>query len=168
MDNSTLSLIFSAVALLISFLTFFIWNTKRQEKLKNDSTFSTRPLQLQAYERLVVLTERISLPNLVSRSNQSGLSAREMQLLLLESIKQECEYNSSQQIYVSPVAWQALNNLKEQNMLIINQVAQTLPADAKGVDLNKRIMEIIIAQDKNALHNIVLDALNYEARKMMK
>jgi hypothetical protein len=168
MDNATLSLIFSAVALLISFLTFFIWNTKRQEKLKEEAKFSTRPLQLQAYERLVVLTERISLPNLVSRSNQPGFSAREMQLLLLESIKQECEYNSSQQIYVSPVAWQALNNLKEQNMLIINQIAQTLPPDAKGIDLNKKIMEIIVAQDKNALHNIVLDALNYEARKMMK
>ena len=168
MENSTLSLIFSAVALLISFLTFFIWNTKRQKNLKNEATFSTRPLQLQAYERLVVLTERISLPNLVSRTNQPGFSAREMQLLLLESIKQECEYNSSQQIYVSPVAWQALINLKEQNMLIINQVAQTLPADAKGIDLSKKIMEIIIAQDKNALHNIVLDALNYEARKMMK
>lgn len=168
MENSTLSLIFSAVALLISFLTFFIWNTKRQKNLKNESTFSTRPLQLQAYERLVVLTERISLPNLVSRTNQPGFSAREMQLLLLESIKQECEYNSSQQIYVSPVAWQALSNLKEQNMLIINQIAQTLPADAKGIDLSKKIMEIIIAQDKNALHNIVLDALNYEARKMMK
>jgi hypothetical protein len=53
-------------------------------------------------------------------------------------------------------------------MLIINQIAQTLPADAKGVDLNKRIMEVIMAQDKNALHNIVLEALNYEARKLMK
>lgn len=168
MDNSTLSLIFSSVALLISFLTFFIWNTKRQEKLKEEAKFNIRPLQLQAYERLVVLTERISLPNLISRTNQPGLSVREMQLLLLENIKQECEYNNSQQIYVSPVAWQALHNLKEQNMLIINQVAQTLPADAKGIDLSKKIMEVIIAQDKNALHNIVLDALNYEARKMMK
>lgn len=91
-----------------------------------------------------------------------------MQLLMLESIKQEFEYNSSQQIYVSPVAWQAVNKLKEQNMLVINQIAQTLPADAKGIDLGKRIMELIIAQDKEALHNIVLEALNFEARKLMK
>ena len=63
---------------------------------------------------------------------------------------------------------EALKNLKEQNMLIINQVAQTLPADARGIDLNKRILELILAQDKNALHNIVLDALNFEARKLMK
>ena len=125
-------------------------------------------MQLQAYERLVILTERVSLPNIVSRANQPGITAREMQLLMLESIKQEFEYNSSQQIYVSPLAWQAVNNLKEQNMLIINQIAQTLPADARGFDLGKRIMEVIIAQDKKALHHIVLEALNFEARKLMK
>ena len=168
MDNTTISLIFSVVALLISLITFFIFTNKQQAKAKDQQTFSIRPLQLQAYERLVVLTERISLPNLVSRTNQPGFSAKEMQLLLLESIKQEVEYNNSQQIYVSPVAWQALNNLKEQNMLIINQISQTLPPNARGIDLNKKIMEIIIAQDRNALHNIVLDALNYEARKLMK
>ena len=56
---------------------------------------------------------------------------------MLESIKQEFEYNSSQQIYVSPVAWQAVNNLKEQNMLIINQIAQTMPGDARGMILAK-------------------------------
>jgi len=123
---------------------------------------------LQAYERLVILAERIALPNLVSRISQPGLSAKEMQLLLLESIRQEFDYNSSQQIYVNPGVWQALQNLKEQNMLIINQVAQTLPADAQGIDLNKKIMEVIIAQDKNTLHTLVLDALNYEARKLIK
>ena len=41
---------------------------------------TTRPLQLQAYERLVILTERVALPNIVSRANQPGLTAREMQL----------------------------------------------------------------------------------------
>jgi hypothetical protein len=168
MDNATLSLIFSATAFLISLVTFYLWNKTRPAKKNEEPLFSTKPLQLQAYERLVVLSERIALPNLVSRINQPGLSAKEMQLRLLESIKQEFEYNSSQQIYVSPVAWQAVNNLKEQNMLIINRVAQTLPPDAKGIDLNKRIMEVILAQDKNALHNIVLEALNFEARKLMK
>ena len=168
MDTPTLSLILSTFAILLSLLVCYLWFTKKENKRSADDPYSTRPLQLQAYERLVILTERVALPNLVSRANQPGLSAREMQLLMLESIKQEFEYNSSQQIYVSPVAWQAVNNLKEQNMLIINQIAQTLPSDAKGIDLGKRIMEVIIAQDKKALHNIVLEALNFEARKLMK
>ena len=34
-----------------------------------------RRLQLQAYERLVLLAERIALPNLISRLNQPGISA---------------------------------------------------------------------------------------------
>jgi len=168
MDIQTLTLILSTFAILLSFLTLYLWSSKNKTKKNIDPAYNTRPLQLQAYERLVILTERVALPNLVSRANQPGLTAREMQLLMLESIKQEFEYNSSQQIYVSPVAWQAVNNLKEQNMLIINQVAQTLPADSRGYDLGKRIMEVIIAQDKKALHNIVLEALNYEARKLMK
>ena len=168
MDTQTLTLILSTFAILISFLTLYLWFTKKEMRPKLDPAYNTRPLQLQAYERLVILTERVGLPNLVSRANLPGLSAREMQVLMLESIKQEFEYNSSQQIYVSPVAWQAVNNLKEQNMLIINQIAQTLPADAKGIDLGKRIMELIIAQEKKALHNIVLEALNFEARKLMK
>jgi hypothetical protein len=168
MDTQTLTLILSTFAVLLSMLTFYLLYSKKDSKKNADPAYSTRPLQLQAYERLVILTERVALPNLVSRANQPGLTAREMQLLMLESIKQEFEYNSSQQIYVSPVAWQAVNNLKEQNMLIINQIAQTMPADARGYDLGKRIMEVIMAQEKKVLHNIVLEALNFEARKLMK
>lgn len=168
MDTPTLSLILSTFAILLSLFVCYLWFTKKENKKNVGTSYNTRPLQLQAYERLVVLAERVALPNLVSRANQPGISAKEMQLLMLASIKQEFEYNSSQQIYVSPVAWQAVNKLKEQNMLIINQIAQSLPGDARGIDLGKRIMEMIIAQNKEALHNIVLEALNYEARKLMK
>lgn len=167
MNEFTISIILSGAALVIAITTFFLWS-KTSRKKNPEQKFSTRPLQLQAYERLVVLTERMALPTLISRMNQPGISAREMQVLLLESLRQEFDYNLSQQIYVSPLAWEAIKNLKEQNMLIINQVAATLPEDAKGIDLNKKIIEVILAQDKNALHNIVLEAVNYEARKLMK
>ena len=168
MDQDMLTLGIAIVALLISLLTFYLYNMQRKKPAEESSSYNVRPLQLQAYERLVLLTERISLPNLVSRVNQTGGSAKEMQLLLLESIKQEFDYNATQQIYVSPVAWEAVRNLKDQNMLIVNQVASTLPAGATGLDLNKRLMEYVMTQKKGALHTIVLEALNYEAKKMMK
>ena len=170
MDQLMINLLIALVALLVSFYCFYLVNDLRRNKAKENasSDFSARPLQLQAYERLVMLTERIALPNLVSRVNTAGLSAREMQLLLLESIKQEYEYNASQQIYVSPVAWEAVRNLKEQNMLIINQVAATLPSEAGGMDLNKRLLEFVMSQQKGALHSIVLEALNFEAKKIMR
>ena len=169
MDQNMIILLISLLALLVSFYSFYLVNElRKRSRTAAPENFSTKPLQLQAYERLVMLTERLSIPNLVSRANQPGMSAREMQILLLESIKQEYEYNASQQIYVSPVAWEAVRNLKDQNMLVINQVGSTLPPEAAGIDLNKRLLEFIMTQKKGALHTIVLEALNYEAKKMMK
>ena len=163
MDTTTVSLLISVLALLVSAFVFF------QLKDKNNpaDSFSTRPLQLQAYERLVLLSERIALPNLISRLSQPGLSAREMQVFLIETIKQEYEYNASQQIYVSQVAWEAVRNLRDQNMLIINSIAKSLPSDASAVDLNRQIIEGLMQEEKAALHTYVADTLNAEAKKIM-
>ncbi len=168
MDQNMIILFMSLLAMLVSFYCFYLVNQQRKEPKTDKGYFNTRPLQLQAYERVVMLAERISLPNLVSRANQPGLNAREMQLLFLESIKQEVEYNTSQQIYVSPIAWDAVKNLKDQNMLIINQVAATLPAEASGTDLSRALLDFVMTQKKGAIHLVVLEALNFEAKKIMK
>jgi hypothetical protein len=168
MDQNMIIVLMSLLALLISFYCFYLVNQQRKEPKTDKGYFNTRPLQLQAYERIVMLAERISLPNLVSRANRPGLNAREMQLLLLESIKQEVEYNTSQQIYISPVAWDAVKNLKDQNMLIINQVAASLPPEASGLDLNRMLLDFVMTQKKGAIHTVVLEALNFEAKKIMK
>ena len=163
-------MLMALIALLISFYCFYQVNQLQKKKpvVEDKDGFNTRPLQLQAYERLVLLAERIAIPNLVSRNNQPGLSAREMQLILLESIKQECDYNSTQQIYVSPIAWEAIRNLKDQNMLIINQVASALPPEASSTELSRQLLDFVITQKKGALHNIVLEAINFEAKKIVK
>ncbi|MFL5810557.1 MAG: hypothetical protein ACJ749_13630 [Flavisolibacter sp.] len=167
MDSSTVSLIISVIALLVSLFVFFQSKSFKEDKAPEDS-FTTRPLQLQAYERLALLCERISLPSLISRVSQPGFSAREMQLFLIESIKQEYEYNISQQIYVSTLAWDAVRNLRDQNMLIINQISSILPQEAKASDLNKQLLEVVINQQDKVLHSIVLETLNYEAKQLLK
>ena len=167
MEDSTIGIIISIMALLVSVRVYFLLKSRKEEKEPADN-FTTRPLQLQAYERLVLLCERISLPSLISRVSQPGLSAREMQLFLLETIKQEYEYNVSQQIYVSIVAWDAVRNLRDQSMLIINQIANVLPPDAKASDLNRQLLEVIMNHQEKALHTVVLETLNYEARQLLK
>lgn len=170
MDQNMIMLLVAVAALLISFYNFYLVNELRKKSgATAPDNFTSRPLQLQAYERLVMLAERLAIPNLVSRANQQqGLNARQMQLLLIESIKQEYEYNTTQQIYVSPMAWEAVRNLKDQNMLIINQVGSTMPSEASGMDLNRRLLEFTMSSKKGALHEIVMEALNYEAKKLMK
>jgi hypothetical protein len=124
-------------------------------------------LKLQAYERLVLLAERIALPSLITRVPPGDLDIRQMQAVLIDQIKNEFDYNLSQQIYVSPQAWHAVSNLKEQNIFIINQVSQTLPPDAKGMELSMRLIELINADPKVSLHPVVLEALNFEAKKLL-
>ena len=167
MEESTIAIIIAVIALVISIFVFYSSKQWKEEK-EPETNFTTKPLQLQAYERLVILCERISLPNLISRVSQPGLTAREMQVYLIESIKQEFEYNISQQVYVSTIAWDAVRNLRDQNMLMINQISNVLPPGAKASDLNKQLLEVEMSQQEKSLHAVVLDTLNQEAKQLMR
>ena len=154
--------------LLIAFVYYLFTNRNKEPENKEAAAdATTRQMQLAAYERLILLVDRISLPNLISRLNQPGATAKEMQHLLVQSIKQEYEYNISQQIYVSADAWSAIKNLKEQNILVINQFANTLPPHATGLDLNKFLLEYLMNDKKGALHEVVSEVLSYEAKKLL-
>ncbi|MGQ0739643.1 MAG: DUF7935 family protein [Bacteroidota bacterium] len=166
MDNPTVSLIVAVLAFLLA-IAAFLKKPAQREQATSPGLHGAVPLKLQAYERLVLLAERIALPNLISRMNQPGISAWEMKIILSENIKAEFEYNSTQQLYVSPLSWDAVRNLKEQNIMIINQVAAMLPADASASDLNKKILEVVMSQPNGSLHEMVLQALNFEAKKLM-
>jgi hypothetical protein len=192
--------------MLASALAYLIWKQRKQNKAAEQKTAppaslasnfpgqdqvghsATRQLQLQAYERLLLLTDRIALPNLIQRihqgvnqatsqagnqdinhggPNQGGLSAREMQSLLTQSIRQEFEHNITQQIYVSAEAWDAVRNFKEQNILIVNQVGSFLPEAATGTDLSRQLLDLLVQNPTASLQNIVAEALSYEAKKVM-
>ncbi len=167
MEQSSILFISSGLALLFSVIALVL-SLKGSKKGVQSASASTTPLQLQAYERLVLLCDRIAIPNLVSRTNDPQLSAREMQHLLVNTLKQEFEYNTSQQIYVSSHAWNAVQNLRDQSLLTINQISNVLPPDAKGIDLNKQLLAVLLAQKEKALHSLVLETLNSEAKKLMK
>jgi hypothetical protein len=167
MEIATISLVLSALAILIAIYSLFRNNRQVQANQGGGEKFESTGLRLQAYERLVLLTERIALPNLISRLNQPGLSAIEMKIILIENIKHEFEYNSTQQLYVTPVSWDAVSNLKEQNINVIYQVASSLPPDATAAQLNKKILELLMSQPQGSLHEMVLKALNFEAKKLM-
>lgn len=127
----------------------------------------TIKLKLQAYERLTLYAERAALKNLVSRTYAEEMTARDMQLTLLDNLKSEYEYNVTQQIYVSAEMWKAITKLKDQNIFVINQVAAALPVNASSMELSKALLEYSMA-DNADISKIVLEALQYEAQKILK
>ncbi len=169
METSTILYITVAIFLL-AYLAFLVYTQRKSgnNKTERSADSSTRLLRLQAYERLTLLVDRIALPNLISRVNQSGISSRDMQSLLTGSIKEEFDHNITQQIYVSPDAWGAVKNLKEQNLLVVNQLASALPPHATGLDLNKLLLEFLMNDKKGQLHEVVSDVLSYEAKKLLE
>ncbi len=167
MEINTLSLILSCLPFMLALAAL----AKISRSLKDSpgrEGFDSTPLKLQAYERLVLLTERIALPNLISRLNKPGASVHEMKTILTENIRQEFDYNNTQQLYVSPASWEAVKNLKEQSILVVHQVAASMPAGSTASDLNRKILEILMSQPDGPIHELVLQALNYEAKKIMR
>jgi hypothetical protein len=171
LSTNELILAIGIAVTLAGILAYLFYLQRRQAKAglvgKKPEASAAAPLKLQAYERLILLADRIALPNLISRVNQPGLNVREMQNLLVQTIRQEFDHNITQQIYVSAEAWDAIRNLKEQNLLIVNQVSSFLPETASGQDLNKALLEMVMQNPKASLHHIVSDALSYEAKKVL-
>lgn len=151
---------------LYSILVLAKKDRKAKDVTKPNNGISAQ-VQLQAYERLILLVDRIALPNIIARLGKESMSARDMQHLLVQNIRDEFDYNITQQIYVTPDAWSAVKNLKEQNMLIINQFANTLPPNATGLDLNKLLLQFLMNDKKGTLHEVVSEVLSYEAKQVI-
>jgi len=141
MTNNDLVLYGGILVVAVVVILYVVSWLKEKKSLQKPEPASqnTLNLKLGAYERLVMLSERIALPSLISRVPAGDLNVRQLQSVLIDQVKTEFDYNLSQQIYVAPQAWQAVNNLKEQNIFILNKVADTLSTDEKGVELSKQI-----------------------------
>jgi hypothetical protein len=90
-----------------------------------------------------------------------------MKQLLLDNIRQEFAYNTSQQLYVSQLAWDAVRNLKEQEIMLINQVYSSVTPTDPASTFTKKILELEMAQPEGSLREIVTQTLNREAKKIM-
>ncbi len=124
-------------------------------------------LQLQAYERLILLTERIALHNIVHRIPADGIPQQQYAGLLIGQIRNEAEHNITQQVYVTDAAWDAVQRYREQNVFIIGNLSSALPPEADGRQLSCMILELVQTDPKASLYPVVLEALRFEARKLL-
>lgn len=98
-------------------------------------------LRLQAYERLILLLERISPSALIMRLGHNELSSYELHLKLLTEIRSEFNHNITQQLYISTQAWKIVYDTKEEIAKMINIAKEKLPKDGTIKDFSKAIIE---------------------------
>ena len=141
----------SILLLIMSYmlLTNFFDNEekKRVYSIRKSSRKEAMPLRLQAVERLVLFMERITPNNLLVRIPSTGLNVEEYQSLLIKSIRQEFEYNLTQQVYLSEEAWSMVVAAKSSTIGLINKIAGEMEPMQPGVDLSKRILNYALSLD---------------------
>jgi len=112
-------------------------------ELKKERQKLFLPNQIEAYQRAVLLMERINPNSLLMRHNIPKKKASEMQLILLESIRNEYEHNMAQQIFISKESWDIIKKAKDETIRIINLAGEKTKKDAKSIELSSNIFEII-------------------------
>jgi hypothetical protein len=113
------------------------------------------PLRLQAYERMLLFLERITIESLALRLQTPGISSRQLQIAMLEAIRKEFNHNLSQQLYLSKKSWNAVKNAKEQVIRNINVAGTQMNPQMKGQDFTKYAMELYIQNDSQPVESAI-------------
>jgi hypothetical protein len=83
------------------------------------------PIRLQAYERLALFLERISIPSLVVRVAPKSADKAAYENLLIKNIENEFEHNLSQQIYMSDECWNIIKAAKNATIQAIRRAGMS-------------------------------------------
>jgi hypothetical protein len=120
----------------------------RQLEFYENNRRQALPMRLQAYERLVMFVERISIHNLLPRVRKAEMNVAEFRQALVTHIGMEYEHNLSQQLYVSPESWELIRIAKEEIKSVINRAAMELRPESPSIDLSKKIINQLAEQEE--------------------
>lgn len=133
--------------------------------LRKESQKITTPVRLQAYERLILLNERINPENLVMRVMRKGMTAQQLQKALAQEIRNEFDHNLSQQLYVSNAAWQLVVRSKDEYTQLVNVAASKMKKEATGLELGKVILAMYGGLEQHTSEDAIA-ALKAEIRRI--
>lgn len=146
---------------------FMVTDLKRKQlDILRDNQHLTIPLRLQAYERLVIFLERIHPRNLIARIYQSGMTVSDLRSAAVFTINAEFEHNISQQIYVTAGVWETVRGVKEQQLNMINTIAQQLNPEAPAKDLHQRIVDYLLTAEEMPIDG-AMQMINNEAKAVL-
>lgn len=124
--------------------------------LKQSQQKSAIPLRLQAYERLSLFCERVSLPNLLLRTRKEGMTASELRVALLLGIQSEYEHNITQQVYVSEQLWEIIKIARDDAINTISLAAEVVDPKADGKELAQSLINILTKRGGTGLEKALL------------
>ncbi|NPA67987.1 MAG: hypothetical protein GXO50_05195 [Chlorobi bacterium] len=134
------------IILLISVMMILNHFAKREkEKLRYDiikeSNKIITPIRLQAYERIILFLERIRPDNMALRITRPNMTAKQLQIKMLSTLRNEFNHNLSQQLYISDEAWAATVYAKEQIVGLINLTGTKVDPETVSTAFTAKLIE---------------------------
>lgn len=120
-------------------------------ELRKQNSPNITTLKLRAYERLMLLLERITPHSMLLNRIGANMSVLELQATLLDDIRKEFEHNCSQQIYVSTELWQTIVAAKDNTVQLINLSSAQYESGEPASKLATTIIQIYDTQDETAI-----------------
>lgn len=142
-------------------------NRMRMLEIRQNQQKKTIPLRLQAYERLSLFCERISIPNLMLRVRNEGMSADQLRISMMIAIQQEFEHNITQQVYVSENLWKIIQIARDDAVNLLNQVHQQTDENTDVRTFSKMLLHATAQREVNPLERALL-AIKKEAGLLLQ
>ncbi|XOV67812.1 MAG: hypothetical protein ACFHU9_01310 [Fluviicola sp.] len=114
-----------------------------QIELKKERQQFFLPNRVDAYQRAILLMERIHPNSLIMRHNNPGMPAAAMQVTLLEAIRSEYEHNIAQQMFISQPTWDLVRKSKDETVKIVHLAGQHMEPTSTAMDLSSKIFELV-------------------------
>lgn len=129
----------------------FLENQEKKEwmKVKMDLRKEALPYRLQAYERVILLMERINPNNMIPRVRESNMTAADLQVALIKDIRNEFEHNLSQQLYLTEDSWLLVKNAKEEIIKLVNLSYGRLKPDDDSMELGRAILNALMQNESS-------------------
>jgi len=131
-----------------SFNSFVEMYIKSAALRKTESSIPNE-LKINACERLTLFIERITPESLILRNNKGNLNNRELQIILLEEIRNEFDHNLTQRLYVNDETWNACESAKNNISSIINTVASKCDPQGDSMELSNLTMQVYMNNNDN-------------------
>lgn len=151
------------VAVWLMFRLYFRHQTQHyllEHRATREAT--TLPLRLQAYERLILLFERIDIVELVLRLKAPDSTAGALKSALLLAVQQEFEHNLTQQLYVTEALWKVLLQARMKTLDLIIMAGEEMSPHATGEEYAKRLIEMASAEENLPAH-VAIRAIKTES-----
>lgn len=113
----------------------------RKWLLQKEATKDALPLRLQAYERMTLFLERMSLNKVLVRITPISQDKHDYENYVIAQIEQEFEHNLTQQIYISHQCWTVISTAKNATIQTIRKACSS-----EKVTSADQLREIILSE----------------------